>query len=71
MNNKVKLFLLLVLVIAVVVLVLQNMVRVPVRFLWMRGELPAALLLFLTAAAGFLAGSSAGIIARSSKKKTR
>ena len=71
MNNRGKLILILVLVLAVVVLLLQNMVPVRVRFLWLRGELPVAILLFLTAAAAFIAGSSAAILSKSGTKEKK
>jgi|GEM_PF-2529451 len=71
MNNRGKLILILVLILSVVVLVLQNMVPVQVRFLWLRGELPVALLLFLTAAAAFIAGSSAAILSKSAGEEKK
>ena len=54
--KTIKLVLLLLLVLALMILVFQNQAPIEVRFLWMRGAVPAILLLFLTAASGFLLG---------------
>ncbi len=51
-----KLMLILFLVLALSVLALQNQASWQVRFLWMAGEVPGIVLLFLTASAGFAAG---------------
>ncbi|MGM0569073.1 MAG: lipopolysaccharide assembly protein LapA domain-containing protein [Elusimicrobiota bacterium] len=68
MGNKGKLIAILVLAIAIAVLVIQNMALVQVRFLWWLGELPVALLLFLSAAGGFIIGVSAALFTKSVKK---
>lgn len=51
-----KLVLLVIIAVALVVLVLQNTNPVQARFLWMVAEVPAIVLLFLTALGGFVAG---------------
>jgi len=51
-----KLVLLLMLAVILITAVLQNMQTVTASFLWMKAEMPAALLLLLTAVAGFAAG---------------
>jgi len=52
--NSIKLVLLLVLVAALAAVVLQNQASWEVRFLWLTGEVPGIIQLFLTAAAGGL-----------------
>ncbi len=54
--NKAKLILMLVLVVLLALLIFQNTVPFPMRFLWFSGEVPAILLLFLTALGGFILG---------------
>ena len=56
MNKKLKLALLVVLSLALVLLVAQNTAPIQARFLWMVVEVPAIVLLFLTAVGGFVAG---------------
>lgn len=56
MNKKRKLALLVVLSLALVLLVAQNTAPIQARFLWMAVEVPAIVLLFLTAVGGFVAG---------------
>jgi uncharacterized integral membrane protein len=51
-----KLILLLIVAAAIVAVVLQNQAPWQVRFLWLTGEVSGIILLFLTAAAGFIAG---------------
>lgn len=64
-----KLVSLLVLVIALVVIVLQNRAPWQVHFLWLTGHMPGILLLFLTAAAGFVAGVIATLLLQRGSKK--
>ncbi|MGM0600615.1 MAG: hypothetical protein ACQETH_12465 [Candidatus Rifleibacteriota bacterium] len=54
--KTIKIVLLVILVGALVAVVLQNQVTWEVNFLWLTGELPGFVLLFLTAAAGFISG---------------
>lgn len=50
----IKLMLLLVLVVALATVVLQNQGSWVVHFLWLNSDVPVIILLFLTAAAGFI-----------------
>ncbi|MFP4563341.1 MAG: lipopolysaccharide assembly protein LapA domain-containing protein [Spirochaetia bacterium] len=63
-----KLASVLILAVLLVLLIFQNMTEVPIHFLWLSGELPAALLLFLTLAGGFIIGITAALILRRGKK---
>ena len=60
--KSIKLVLLLVLVGALVTVVFQNQTLWQVRFLWLTGKVPGIILLFLTVAAGFIAGISAALL---------
>lgn len=60
----IKLTLLVVLFVMLVTIVLQNQAPWEVRFLWLTGELPGIVLLFLTAAAGFIAGIIAALLVK-------
>ncbi|MEX2473043.1 MAG: LapA family protein [Gemmatimonadota bacterium] len=66
--RSVKLVVLLVSVVALAVTALQNQASWEVRFLWLTGEVPAILLLFLTAAAGFAMGISVALLMKRGKK---
>lgn len=66
--KSVKLVLLLALVIALAVVVLQNQALWQVRFLWLTGEVPGIILLFLTAAAGFIAGITVALLVKRDAK---
>lgn len=65
-----KLILILVLVLALSAVVLQNQSSWEVRFLWLAGEVPGIILLFLTAAAGFIAGVTVALTMKRSSKPT-
>lgn len=54
--KKAKLVLLVTLSLALVLLVAQNTDPVHARFLWFTAEVPAIVLLFLTAVGGFVSG---------------
>lgn len=54
--KKWQVFLLLCLTVALTAVIVQNSNPVRVRFLWMSGQMPAILLLLLTAGAGFVLG---------------
>jgi uncharacterized membrane protein YciS (DUF1049 family) len=56
MKKTVKLVMLVVLVVALAAVVLQNQETWKVHFLWLSGEITGVVLLFLTAAAGFVVG---------------
>jgi uncharacterized integral membrane protein len=60
----IKLVLLLLLVLTLVTVVLQNQESWQVRFLWLSGEVPGIILLFLTAAAGFTVGVAVALRAK-------
>jgi uncharacterized integral membrane protein len=66
--KKVKMVVLLILVISLTAAVLQNQVAWQVRFLWMTGEVPGIILLFITAAAGFIMGIIAALLMKRGKK---
>ena len=66
--KSMKLVLLLVLVFALAAVVLQNQTPWQIRFLWLTGEVPGIILLFLTAAAGFIAGVIATLIVKRGEK---
>lgn len=62
--KPIKLALLLVLVVALATLVLQNQAPWRVRFLWLTGEVPGIIVLFLTAAAGLIAGITVALLVK-------
>ena len=64
-----KLLLLILLVLALGLVAFQNQASWPVRFLWMTGEMPGIILLFLTAATGFIAGIVVAFLVRHKSKK--
>jgi uncharacterized integral membrane protein len=66
--NSIKLVLLLMLVAALAAVVLQNQAAWEVRFLWLTGEVPGIILLFLTAAAGFIAGITVTLLVKRGAK---
>ena len=67
--KSIKLVLLVVLVFSLGIAAFQNQDLWPVRFLWMTGEMPGIILLFLTAAAGFVAGITVAFLVKKKKKK--
>lgn len=66
--KKVKLGLILIISLGLVLLVVQNTTPVPARFLWFTAEIPAILLLFLTAAGGFVLGMLVTLLVQRHKK---
>ncbi len=66
--KKVKLAFLLILSIALVLIVAQNTVPVQARFLWLKSEIPVIVLLFLTAAGGFVAGLLVALLLKKNTK---
>lgn len=66
--KKAKLVVILLLVGALAAAALQNQASWEVSFLWMTGEVPGIILLFLTATAGFIMGiTTAYLLKRDSK----
>jgi uncharacterized integral membrane protein len=59
-----KLVIILVISIALILIVVQNTAPVEARFLWLTAEVPAILLLFLTAAGGFALGLLVALFGR-------
>ncbi len=66
--KQIKLVLLLGLVVALAALVLQDQAPWQVRFLWLNGEMPGTILLFPTAAAGFIAGLTVALLVKRDAK---
>lgn len=66
--RTIKLVLLLMLAVALALVVFQNTAPVQMRFLWLRAEVPAVLLLFLTAAGGFILGLLVALLVKSGPK---
>ena len=64
----IKLAFLLTLSLALALVVIQNTAPVQARFLWFTAEVPAIVLLFLTAAAGFISGLLVALLIRGSAK---
>jgi len=63
-----KLVLLIVLVAALAAVAFQNQSPWQVRFLWLTGEVPGIILLFLTTAAGFVAGITVALLVKRGAK---
>ena len=66
--KSVKLLVLLVLIVALAAAVLQNQASWQVHFLWLTGEVPGIVLLFLTAAAGFIMGIAVALLVKRGNK---
>ncbi len=66
--KRVKLAVLVAIGLALMMLVVQNTAPVQARFLWMSAEIPAVVLLFLTAAGGFVAGLLVALLAKRGSK---
>lgn len=60
--NSAKLGFLVLLVVSFSALVFQNQDSWQVKFLWYSGNIPAIVLLFLTAAAGFISGITVSLL---------
>ena len=65
--NSIKHAILLTLGLSLALIIIQNTAPVQTRFLWFTAELPAIVLLFLTAAAGFVSGLLAAFMMSSGK----
>ena len=66
--RRMKLVFLLVVSLALVLVVVQNNAPINARFLWLTAEVPVIVLLFLTAAGGFVAGLLAALLVKSGVK---
>ena len=66
--KRVKLALLVTLSLALVLVVAQNTAPIHARFLWFTVEVPAVVLLFLTAAGGFVSGLFVALLLKSGAK---
>lgn len=72
MSNRVatlKLVAVVVLAVLCIVIVLQNTETVSTRVLWVQVDMPRALLLFLTALIGFIAGVTVSVFANRGRAK--
>ena len=63
-----KLIILLVLSVALIVVVAQNTAPVQARFFWLTAEIPAVVLLFLTAVGGFIMGIIVALLIKNGTK---
>lgn len=63
-----KLVVILFLAILVLIVVVQNQVPLQVRFLWLTGDVPGVILLFLTTLAGFIIGFITALLIRHGKR---
>ena len=66
--KRIKLVFLLTLSLALALVVVQNTDSVQARFLWFTAEIPAIVLLFLTAAGGFISGLLVALLLKSGAK---
>jgi uncharacterized integral membrane protein len=66
-----KLVVVLIVAVLLVLLIFQNMTEVPIHFLWLSGELPAALLLFLSLAGGLVIGITTALMLKRGKKSRK
>jgi len=66
--KNIKLFLFLLLSIILVLVVVQNTDPIQARFLWLTAEVPAIILLFVTAAGGFVSGLLVALLMKSREK---
>ncbi len=66
--KKVKIVFIILISVALVLLAVQNTAPIQTRFLWLSAELPAVLLLFLTAIGGFIVGLLVALFMRKTPK---
>jgi uncharacterized integral membrane protein len=66
---RMKMVLLWILSLVLVLLVVQNTAPVLAHFLWLKAEVPVILLLFLTAAGGFVSGILVALLIQSGAKQ--
>jgi uncharacterized integral membrane protein len=63
-----KVIILLILLVVLIVVVVQNTAPVQARFFWLTAEIPAVVLLFLTAVVGFILGLIVALLIKNGKK---
>ncbi|MFH2046231.1 MAG: LapA family protein [Pseudomonadota bacterium] len=66
--KTIKQVLVLTISISLVLIVVQNTAPIQARFLWFTTEMPVILLLFLTAAGGFILGLIVALLSKSGTK---
>ena len=66
--KRIKFIFLLTISLALVLVVVQNTAPVNARFLWLTAEVPVIVLLFLTAAGGFVSGLLSALLVKSGAK---
>ncbi len=66
--KRIKLIFLLTISLALALVVVQNTAPVNARFLWLTAEVPVIVLLFLTAAGGFVSGLLSALLVKSGAK---
>ena len=66
--KRIKLVFLLTISLALVLVVVQNTARFNARFLWLTADVPVIVLLFLTAAGGFVSGLLSALLVKSGTK---
>jgi len=69
--KKAKVVLIAVLALVLVLIIAQNTHPIPVRFLWLLGEMPAIMLLVLTATGGFILGLLVAVLVLGSRERNR
>lgn len=69
--KTVKLFFILALSLTLALVVVQNYTPIQARFLWFTAEVPVIVLLFLTAAGGFVLGLLVSIFMKSDAKSEK
>ncbi|MBN1547494.1 MAG: hypothetical protein JW902_12630 [Syntrophaceae bacterium] len=69
--KKLKIVFLLVLGISLILVVIQNTAPVRTHFLWLTAEIPAVVLLFLTAVGSFISGLLVALLIKSDTNSTQ
>ena len=63
--KSIKLLFLLIFTVFLALIVIQNTAPIQARFLWLTAEIPAIILLFVTATGGFVMGLLAALLMKS------
>ena len=69
--NKVKWTIVLILILILVIIVVQNTASVQANILWFSTEMSLVVLLFLTAAIGFVSGLVLGLLFKNKNRSTK